>query len=285
MLPSDVPELFSLERVKRNRARTLEAFGDYNFLHQRVNRDLAERLADASGCFSDAVEIGPRDGALAEAISDNPQVKTIRSVDTADALPPHSVDLIVSALWLHWVNDVPGELTRLRQALKPDRLFIGALFGAGALRELRECLAQAELEIRDGAALRVSPLPGLQDMAGLLQRAGFALPVVDRDQVIVRYDTPFHLIDDIRGMGEAAAFADGGRPPLSRRILNRMADLYAEKFSDPDGRLRATFEIIHVSGWSPGPQEPKAKRPGSAKVRLADALGAAEIPAGDKVRK
>ena len=193
----------------------------------------------------------------------------------------HTLDLVTSLLSLHSVNDLPGALVQIQRALKPDGLFIGCLLGAGTLKELRTSLMQAEVEILGGAAQRIAPLPGLQDMAGLLQRAGFALPVADVDRVTVRYDTPFNLIADIKGMAEGAAFADTSRPPLSRRILTRMAEIYAEQFSDPDGRLRASFEIIWLSGWAPAPGQPKPLKPGSAKQSLASAVGSKEISIKD----
>ncbi len=176
---------------------------------------------------------------------------------------------------LHWVNDLPGTLVRIREQLKPDGLFLGCLFGGGTLSELRTCLIEAEAEITGGAAARLSPLPGLQDMAALMQRAGFALPVADIDTVTVRYGDPFRLLRDIKGMGEQAAFmtqAEAPRRPLSPHVLARMAELYAEKFSDADGRLRATFNIVWLSGWAPHANQPKPLRPGSARHSLADAV-------------
>ena len=198
------------------------------------------------------------------------------AADTGDeenlGLPSESVDLAMSALSLHWVNDLPGTLIQIRQALQPDGLFLGALFGAGTLNELRHCLVEAETEISGGLSPRLSPLPALADMAGLLQRAGFALPVADRDTITVRYDNMFGLLQDLKGMGERASFVPGRTQPLSRRVLMRAADLYAQSFSDPDGRIRATFEIIYLSGWAPAPTQPKPLRPGSAKVSLAQAI-------------
>ena len=193
-----------------------------------------------------------------------------------------SLDLITSLLSLHTTNDLPGTLIQIRRALKPDGLFLGCLFGAGTLKELRASLMQAEVELTSGAAQRVAPLPGLQDMAGLLQRAGLALPVADVDHVTVRYDTPFDLMADLKGMGERAAFADKGRPPLSRRILSRMAEIYAENYSDADGRLRASFEIVWLSGWAPAPGQPQPLKPGSAKQSLASAVGSTEISLNEK---
>lgn len=191
------------------------------------------------------------------------------------AVDPSSYDLVTSVLSLHWVNDLPGSLIQIRQALKPDGLFLGCLFGAGTLGELRTSFLEAETEVTGGAGARISPLPALQDMAGLMQRAGFALPVVDLETVTVRYSDPFKLLSDIKGMGEQAAFAANEklpRRPLSRRLLARMADIYAERFADEDGRLRATFNVIWLSGWAPDRSQPKPLRPGSAKHSMADAV-------------
>jgi SAM-dependent methyltransferase len=193
-----------------------------------------------------------------------------------------SFDLIISALSLHWVNDLPGALIQIRRALKPDGLFIGAAFGGRTLQELRQSLLAAEEEVRGGAAQRISPSLDVVDGAGLMQRAGFAMPVADGDIVTVRYRDPMRLLADLKGMGETAAFAETGRPPLSRAMLARTMEIYCARFSDADGRCRATFEIVTLSGWAPAPAQPKPLRPGSAKVRLADALGVTEHSSGDK---
>ncbi len=179
---------------------------------------------------------------------------------------------MTSALSLHWVNDLPGTLIQIRRVLKPDGLFLAGLFAAGTLAELRESLIMAETEICGGAALRIAPLPGLRDLAGLLQRAGFVLPVADRETVTVRYDDMRSLLADLKGMGERAAFARGLTRPMRRSVLERAGEIYAQRFSDADGRIRASFEIAYLSGWAPGPDQPTPLKPGSAKVSLADAL-------------
>jgi len=187
-----------------------------------------------------------------------------------------SLDLIVSSLSLHWANDVIGALVQARLALKPDGLFIGALFGGATLTELRQALTAAELELTGGAGPRVSPFADPSDAAGLLQRAGFALPVADVDRVTVRYDHPMRLMADLRRMGETSVLAERHPRPLTRRVLARALEIYARDFADPDGRLPATFEILTLTGWSPSETQQKPLRPGSAKVRLADALGGVE---------
>lgn len=190
-------------------------------------------------------------------------------------LADQSQDLIVSLMSLHWANDLPGALTQIRRALKPDGLFVGTLLGAGTLRELRAVLTEAELEERGGAQARVSPFADGFDGAALLQRAGFALPVSDVDRLTVRYPDLFALIRDLRAMGETNVLA-GAIRPLTRGILARAAALYAERYGEPDGRIPATFEIVHLAGWAPHESQQKPLPRGSARMRLADALGVKE---------
>ncbi len=186
-----------------------------------------------------------------------------------------SVDLIVSLMTLHWANDLPGALTQIRRALKPDGLFLGTLLGAGTLKELRGVLTEAELETRGGASARVSPFADGFDGAGLLQRAGFALPVADVDRLTVRYSGLPALVRDLRAMAETNVLA-GPLRPLNPAIVARAAMLYAERHGEADGRIPATFEIVNLAGWAPHESQPKPLKRGSAKVRLADALGVTE---------
>lgn len=293
MTPAAPPRLFDRARVARNRDRAAPHYDDYAFLKERVSRDIADRVQDTPRQFERALDLGCHDGRLARILSGTGRVGAVDAsdlspamVDTARAagiqaymldeetpdLTGRGYDLIVSALSLHWVNDLPGTLARLRQGLKPDGLFLGALFGAGTLAELRECLMEAETEISGGVSPRLSPLPGLKDMADLMQRAGFALPVADRDTVVVRYRDPARLLADLKGMGEQSALAPGMIRPLPRAVLSRALTLYRERHADPDGRVRASFEIVHVSGWAPAPGQPKPLRPGSATASLADAV-------------
>lgn len=190
-------------------------------------------------------------------------------------LPDQSQDLVVSLMSLHWANDLPGALSQIRRALKPDGLFLGTLLGAGTLKELRAVLTEAELEARGGAQARVSPFADGFDGAALLQRAGFALPVAEVDRLTVRYPDLLALIRDLRAMGETNGLAGPVRP-LTRGILARAAQLYGERFGEPDGRIPATFEIVHLAGWAPHQSQQKPLRRGSAKMRLADALGVRE---------
>ncbi len=282
----------------QRRGRAAAGYGAYSFLKQAAAEDIASRLSAINRRFDYALDLGSHDGTLARTLKADPlssgRVGEIVSADLSPAFghqvadeealpfPEQSFDLVVSALSLHWVNDLPGALIQIRRVLKPDGLFIATVLGGRTLTELRQSLLAAEDEIRGGAANRVSPMLDVIDAAGLLQRTQFAMPVADNDLRTVRYAHPLKLLADLRGMGETAAFASRSNPALTRGILMRAMDIYAQRFSDPDGRIRATFEFVTLSGWAPGPDQPKAKRPGSATVRLADALGVKEQTAGEK---
>ena len=287
------PRIFDRTRLARNRDRAAASFDEYAFLKARVSSDLIERLFDTSHTFTHALDLGTHTGELAALLQRSGKATDVLATDVsagmvavAEArglnaevrdeetlgLSPGAVDLVMSALSLHWVNDLPGTLIQIRQALKPDGLFLAAMFGAGTLKELRQCLLQAETDLMGGVSPRLSPLPALADMAGLLQRAGFALPVADRETVTVRYDTMFALLRDLKGMGERASFVAGTTRPLSRQVLMRAAQLYNQSFADADGRIRSSFEIVYLSGWAPAPTQPKPLKPGSAKVSLAQAV-------------
>ncbi|MCA6226897.1 methyltransferase domain-containing protein, partial [Phenylobacterium sp.] len=263
----------------------------------RAAGDIVMRLEAIMRDFPRAVDLGARNGAFAQALAESdaaPRVGLLVEADLSgpmlagrgglrvqadeERLPfaPASLDLVVSSLSLHWANDVIGALVQARLALKPDGLFIVALFGGSTLTELRQALTAAELELTGGAGPRVSPFADPSDAAGLLQRAGFALPVADVDRVTVRYDHPLRLMADLRRMGETSVLAERHPRPLTRAVLQRAFEIYARDFADPDGRLPATFEILTLTGWSPSETQQKPLRPGSAKMRLADALGAVE---------
>ena len=304
-MPQELPpRLFDETQIQRNRERAAGHYPDFAFLKARAADGLIERLEDSTRRFPVACDIGCHDGTLARQLAAHEKTDTVLALDRApgmaalasspavtafvgneETLPlaEGRFDLAASVLSLHWANDLPGALIQIRRALKPDGLFLGALFGAGTLSELRTTLLEAESDVRGGAAARMSPLPGLQDMAALMQRTGFALPVCDVDRITVRYDSPFRLLQDLRGMGERAAFAADRRPPaLTRAVLGRMAELYMARYADPDGRIRATFELIWLSGWAPADSQPKPLRPGSARASLAEAVGAKEQSAGEK---
>ena len=195
-----------------------------------------------------------------------------------------SLDLVVSGLALHFANDLPGVLAQIRRALKPDGLFLAALLGGETLTELRQAFAAAESEIEGGASPHVAPFAELRQAGALLQRAGFALPVIDVERVTVRYGTAFDLMQDLRHMGATNPLAARRRVPLRRATLMRMAEIYAGRFADADGRIRATFDILWLSGWAPHLDQQQPLKAGSAKARLADALGTREISAGEKAK-
>jgi SAM-dependent methyltransferase len=295
-------KVFDRRRHAHRRARSAARFAEHSFLKLAAAEDIALRLGAVNRSFARVLDLGSHGGLTEEVLRKDPETaKKIGDVFAADVVPAFvkaplglvadeevlpfadaSFDLVVSALSLHWVNDLPGALIQIRRVLKPDGLFIGVLLGGQTLKELRESLLAAEEEARGGAGFRVSPVVDVLSAAQLLQRAGFAMPVADGDALNVRYGDPMRLLADLKGMGETAAFAGKQAPPLTKAILARAMEFYRQRFSDADGRVRATFELVTLSGWSPSPDQPKPKRPGSATVRLADALGVKEVPAGEK---
>jgi SAM-dependent methyltransferase len=283
------PPIFDRALQRQRQARALKA-GPADFLLQWTVDDLCERLAAVKREFVRIADLGTPGPALAERlVAQNSDALLVRLSPTLSSLgePPllrvvgdeeilpfrnESLDLIVSALSLHLVNDLPGALIQLRRALKPDGLFLGAVLGGSSLQELREALAIAETEIAGGVSPRVAPFADIRDMGALLQRAGFALPVADSESLTVRYDDLFSLMKDLRAMGAANTLFERARRPTSRRLFLRAAEIYAERFADADHRIRATFEIIFLSGWAPHESQQKPLRPGSAQIRLADVL-------------
>lgn len=281
--------------MRKHKRRSAKSFRDAAFLHARVAADLADRLEAVPRQFGRVLALGGGSLFAEEARTRPLLVERLGEIFEADVAAGAVVidtermpfadgafDLIVSPLALHWVNDLPGALIQLCRALRPDGLLLASLFGGETLTELRIALIEAESEITGGAGPRVSPFADLQDLAGLLQRAGFALPAADRDVVTVRYGEPMRLLSDLRAMGETSALAERNPRGLSRRILARAFDIYRERFSDEDGRVRATFEILTATGWAPHESQQQPLKPGSAKARLADALKTTEHKAGDK---
>lgn len=288
---SENPHLVFDRPLGRRRLARAARLGPEPFLLERAAEDLADRLAAVKRRFETAVDIGSPTDAVARALDGHAAVGTLlRAGPLADGAPDvvadeealpfadGSLDLVVSALSLQLVNDLPGVLAQVRRALRPDGLFLAALLGGGSLTELRQAFAIAESETTGGISPRVAPFADVRDLGALLQRAGFALPVTDVDRVVVRYSSPFTLFSDLRRMGAANALVERRRVPLRRATLLRAAEVYAERFTDPDGKLRATFEIVFLSGWAPHESQQKPLRPGSAQMRLADALGAREVP-------
>ena len=292
------PLVFDQRAVRLHRLRAAR-LGGAEFLFEEVAERLAERLHDIRRRFPLAVEIGARGPSLARILgkaggierlvplADHPALLPAEppgAVASAEVLPLRagSVDAALSCLALHWVDDLPGTLLQLRHALKPDGLLLAALLGGETLRELRQVLLEAEIAEQGGAGPRVSPFADLRDMAGLLQRAGFAMPVADLDTITVTYPDAFALMRDLRAMGETNAVHERRRSFTRRATLFRAAALYRERFGLPDGRVPATFQVIFLAGWAPHESQPQPLRPGSARARLADALGATEHPANDK---
>jgi len=289
----------------RARRRRAAALGPANFLIERVADDLGERLATVLRRFDLAVDLGSPGDAVRRVLAASGNVGTIIAADALAQLPDGSsgaaavplmvaadeealpfrdgsLDLVVSALALQFVNDLPGTLVQIRRALRPDGLFIAALAGGDTLTELRQSFAAAEAEIEDGVSPRVAPFADLRDLGALLQRAGFALPVTDVDRLTVRYASPLALMHDLRRMGAANALSERSRRPLRRATLARLLEIYGERFADSDGRIRATFDIVWLSGWAPHESQQRPLKPGSARTRLADALGTREVSAGEK---
>lgn len=292
------PTIFdrTLLRARQQRARAL---GPETFLIDRVAAELGERLSVVLRTFERTVDLGTPTDAVRRVLAESGKVATIVSAAPMaargdslhvaadeEALPfaDGSLDLVVSALALQFVNDLPGTLIQIRRALKPDGLLLAALLGGDSLTELREAFAQAESEVEGGVSPRVAPFADVRELGALLQRAGLALPVVDSDRLTVRYESVFNLMRDLRRMGATNMLIERRRTPLRRATLKRMADIYAQRFADADGRVRATFEIAWLSGWAPHESQQKPLKPGSAVQRLADALGTQEIPTGEKPR-
>jgi SAM-dependent methyltransferase len=274
-----------LLRLRQSRARAL---GPETFLVDRVAEELGERLSAVLRQFERAADLGTPTNAVRRVLAASGKVATVVGADSVaadeEALPfaAGSLDLVVSALSLQFVNDLPGTLIQIRRALKPDGLLLAALIGGDSLIELREAFAEAESEIEGGVSPRVAPFADVRGLGALLQRAGFALPVVDSDRLTVRYATVLALMHDLRRMGATNILSERRRTLLPRATLQRMAEIYVKRFADTDGRLRATFEIAWLSGWAPHDSQQKPLKPGSATLRLANALGAKEISAGEK---
>lgn len=265
------PRLFDRALHRKRLDRAARNFAQADFLQRRAAVDVAERLAPIMRSFPLAVDLSARGGAFREALATEApgQVGFLIEADLShrmlagrggvplvadeERLPfaDGSLDLIVSTLGLHWTNDVVGALIQARRALKPDGLFIGAFLGGVTLTELRQSLMAAEAEILGGAGSRVSPFADVRDAAGLLQRAGFVQPVADVDSVTVTYEHPLKLLLDLRAMGEASALAERHPRKLTRTLMARTFEVYAERFGRPDGRVPATFEIITLTGWAP----------------------------------
>lgn len=288
------PQLFDRALLARRLRRAAPSFAQAAFLKERVSEDMLDTLSAINRSFPLALDLGARGGVFGRMLKDSPvadKIDLLIEADLTDAMLPgpgvvldaealpfgdERLNLIVSGLMLHAVDDLPGLLAQALRALTPDGLFIGALFGGETLKELRACLMEAEIEARGGYGPRIAPFAESPDLIELLKRIGYAMPVVDSDRVSVSYEHPMRLLADLRRMGETNVLIERPRKGLNKAILTRMCELYAERFSDAEGRVTATFEIVTLSGWKPHESQQKPLRPGSAKMRLADALGVRE---------
>jgi len=296
--PEGAPRVFDRDAVRRHRDRAADRFEDHDFLFREIGERLVDRLDDVNRRFARVLDLGCRTGLLRAPLAARPGVETVVGLELSarmaaragrpavvadeELLPfaDGSFDLVVSNLALHWTNDLPGALVQLRRALKPDGLLLAALLGGETLADLRAALIDAELGETGGARPRVSPVADVRDAGMLLQRAGFELPVVDADTISVTYPDALALMRDLRGMGETNAVAERPRALTRRGVLARADAAYPAR--EPDGRIRAGFQVIFLTGWAPHASQPKPLRPGSAAARLADALGGAEHGTGEK---
>lgn len=296
---SDAMTVFDRRLVRRHRDRAAADLAAHDFLFREAAERLADRLDDVTRKFPRALDLGCHGGEVAAALGRRGGVEILVQCDLSPAMArraaangkptltadeellpfaPHSFDLIISNLTLHWVNDLPGCLLQIRECLKPDGLLLAAMLGGDTLAELRQALIQAEVAETGGAAPRVSPFADVRDAGGLLQRAGFALPVVDADRLMVTYRDALGLMRDLRGMGEANAVAARTRRFARRALFARIEHLYHRPLREPEGNLQATFHIITMTAWAPHASQQQAQAPGSARTRLADALGGGETP-------
>jgi SAM-dependent methyltransferase len=273
--PTAAPNLFDRALLQARQRRALKQ-EPATFLLDRVADDMEERLAAVKRDFADVADIWTPGDALRKPLGD--RFKSFTRVDLQDAaqellpLRPEQFDLAISALAFQFVNDLPGVLAQIRRALKPDGLLLAAMIGGDTLNELRHCFAAAEAELEGGVSPRVAPFADLRDVGSLLQRAGLALPVTDVDRVVVRYASAFALMSDLRRMAATNILVERRRAPTRRATLLRMAEIYRDRFADADGRIRATFDVIWLSGWAPHETQPKPLRPGSATASLEEAV-------------
>jgi NADH dehydrogenase [ubiquinone] 1 alpha subcomplex assembly factor 5 len=294
------PNIFDRPRIRANLERSARTLRGADFLLRHAAEELVGRLGAIKRDFRVAADTGSYHGVLSRLLKAHlPHIDVIslsaafalaaecpvpRAVASEETLPLRdaSLDLAVSALSLHLVNDLPGALIQIRRALRPDGLLLGALLGGDSLIELRQAFMMAETETAGGISPRVFPTADVREMGALLQRAGFALPVADAEQLTVTYRDPMALMRELKAMGAANPLTARSKKSLRRDTLARAGAIYSERFGEPDGRVRATFEIIYLCGWAPHESQQKPLKPGTAAASLADALGTAEHSAGDK---
>ncbi len=301
---SAAPTIFDQNLLRQRKRRAfanarLPHARDGGFLRDHAARDVRERLDSVERTFAQALDLSDDDGEAARLLAQSPRVTNLTrlasdpewaddgmstAIGTQEALPVagQSLNLITSVLGLQWANDLPGTLIQIRRSLQSDGLFLGTMIGGSTLNELRDVLAVEEEEATGGVSPKVAPFVDVRDLGSLLQRAGFALPVTDVDTLTVRYGNLFVLMADLRAMGATNALIARSRRPWTKGRAVRAAQIYAQRYADPDGRIRATFQLLSFSGWAPSENQQKPLRPGSAQTRLADALGVKERSSGDK---
>lgn len=295
--------VFDRATLRQRRERAARAWDRHAFLKREIAERLVDRLSDIRRTFPLALDLGSHGDEVATALDGHGLVEHLVRADLGRGFARRArgpavvadeeflpfaagrFDLVLSAMDLHWVNDLPGTLIQITRILKPDGLFLGAMLGGATLWQLRQALAAAESEVDGGLSPRVSPFADLRDAAGLLQRAGFALPVADSETIDVEYENALALMRDLRAMGESNLVVGRRRNITRRATLLRAAELYGERFARPSGRVAASFEVLYLHGWTSHESQPRPLKPGSAAQRLADALGTAEISAGEKVER
>lgn len=266
---SNAPSLFDRPALARHRARAQD---DALFLHHAAVDEVQDRLSMVNKSFTAPAVVTPFTQIWQDVL---PEARIVEDADVLD-LTPGAHDLVIHAMALHWANDPVGQLIQCHRALRPDGLLLVVCLGGETLHELRATLGQAEIEIAGGLSPRIAPMAELRDLGGLLQRAGFALPVADTARLTAEYRDLPHLMRDLRAMGETNSLSGRLKHPTRRQVFVRAQQIYADHFTTPQGRLAATFELICLTGWSPDDSQQKPLRPGSAKARLADALGTKE---------
>ena len=295
-----VPRIFDRSLLARHRVRAMQTDSIPDFLLERATDDLIDRLSVIKRTFPKVLNLGAAPGTLSRALRLVDGVELIVGTDLSsigidnhcdlgivadeEALPfcDESFDLVISGLSLQYVNDLPGALAQIRRVLKPDGLFLATIAGGETLTELRQATLQAESDHYGGVSLRVAPFTDVRDLGGLLQRAGFALPVADADTVTVTYATALDLMRELKAMAASNVLIERRRVPMTQGLLLHIAEVYGQRFSERDGRIRATFELLTMTGWAPHESQQQPLRPGSAATRLADALGTNEVSVGDQ---
>jgi NADH dehydrogenase [ubiquinone] 1 alpha subcomplex assembly factor 5 len=300
-MSSAPPHLSDMQALTAHRNRAAAGFAEFSFLKQLGVDRLVERLSLVKRSFADILDIGCHAGEMVSALSDSAiyhhnmrftQIELaqnfadIASRNNAHTLcsgmmplpvGPAQFDAITSAMFLHWIDDLPGLLTQARLALRPDGFFVANMLGGRSLQELRQVLVAAESELFGGMSPRTLPMADIRDLGGVMQRAGFSLPVIDAELVTVTYPDMFRLMADLRGMGEQNALVARSRTFTSKALFMRAAEIYRDEFGTEDGQIGASFELITLTGWSPAPSQPQPLAPGSATRRLADAVDSTEI--------